>query len=92
MEWREHGPLGFLQSVRYLPLFLIIPIVTMLSSKFGKKNAFIISTVLSIIGYGLKWWGFSPGNPWLMLIPVPLIAFGLGGLFYLNDEYDSRCV
>lgn len=63
--------------------FLIIPIVTMLSSKFGKKNAFIISTVLSIIGYGLKWWGFSPGNPWLMLIPVPFIAFGLGGLFTL---------
>ncbi len=63
--------------------FLIIPIVTWFSSKFGKRNAFIISTVLSILGYGLKWWGFSPGNPWAMFIPVPLIAFGLGGLFTL---------
>lgn len=63
--------------------FLIIPIVTMISNKFGKRNAFIISTILSIIGYGLKWWGFSPGNPWLMFIPLPLIAFGLGGLFTL---------
>lgn len=63
--------------------FLIIPIVTWLSGRFGKKNAFVISTVLSIIGYGLKWWGFSPSNPWLMLIPLPLISFGLGGLFTL---------
>jgi len=63
--------------------FLIIPIVTMISNKLGKRNAFIISTILSIIGYGLKWWGFSPGNPWLMFLPVPLIAFGLGGLFTL---------
>lgn len=63
--------------------FLIIPIVTMISNKFGKRNAFIISTFLSIVGYGLKWWGFNPENPWLMFIPVPLIAFGLGGLFTL---------
>ncbi|NHM06818.1 MFS transporter [Flavobacterium sp. CYK-4] len=63
--------------------FLIIPIVTMISNRFGKKNAFIISTILSIIGYGLKWWGFSPDNLWLMFIPLPLISFGLGGLFTL---------
>lgn len=63
--------------------FLIIPIVTMMANKLGKKNAFILSTVLSIVGYGLKWWGFSPGNPWMMFLPVPLIAFGLGGLFTL---------
>ncbi len=63
--------------------FLIIPIVTMMANKLGKKNAFILSTALSIVGYGLKWWGFSPGNPWMMFLPVPLIAFGLGGLFTL---------
>ncbi len=63
--------------------FLIIPIVTIISNKLGKKNAFILSTILSIIGYALKWWGFSPGNPWMMFLPVPLIAFGLGGLFTL---------
>ncbi len=63
--------------------FLIIPIVTIMANKLGKKNAFILSTALSIVGYGLKWWGFSPGNPWMMFIPVPLIAFGLGGLFTL---------
>ncbi len=63
--------------------FLIIPIITWMSNRWGKRNAFIISTFISIIGYALKWWGFSPGNPWLMFMPVPLMVFGIGGLFTL---------
>jgi GPH family glycoside/pentoside/hexuronide:cation symporter len=63
--------------------FLIIPIVTIISTKVGKKNAFIISTLLSIVGYVLKWWCFNPANPWLMFLPLPFISFGIGGLFTL---------
>jgi GPH family glycoside/pentoside/hexuronide:cation symporter len=63
--------------------FLIIPIITWMANKVGKKNAFIIATVLSIIGYGLKWWGFNPANPWMMFLPLPLMVFGIGGLFTL---------
>lgn len=63
--------------------FLIIPIVSMMARKWGKRNAFIISTFISIVGYMLKWWGFTPDNPWLMFLPIPLMAFGIGGLFTL---------
>ena len=63
--------------------FLVIPVVTKLSEKAGKKNAFIIATLLSIIGYALKWWGFNPANPWLMFLPIPFLSFGIGGLFTL---------
>ena len=63
--------------------FLIIPIVAKISTRIGKKNAFIVSTMLSIIGYILKWWCFNPANPWLMFIPLPFISFGIGGLFTL---------
>jgi GPH family glycoside/pentoside/hexuronide:cation symporter len=63
--------------------FLVIPVVTKLAIKFGKKNAFIIATLLSIIGYGLKWWGFNPENLWLMFMPIPFLSFGIGGLFTL---------
>jgi glycoside/pentoside/hexuronide:cation symporter, GPH family len=63
--------------------FLIIPIITWMSNRWGKKNAFIISTFLSIAGYALKWWGFNPVNPWLMFVPIPLMVFGIGGLFTL---------
>lgn len=107
--------------------FFVIPIVTILANKWGKKNAFIIASFISIIGYILKWWGFdlglnekfnqtslgksmthglqlffdsisktlndlgmswftidtSHGVPWLIFLPVPLLAFGLGSLFTL---------
>ena len=107
--------------------FIVIPIISKMSNKWGKKKAFIISTVLSIIGYILKWWGFDkelnekfsntslgesmnsgigslfealnptlesigmswfsidPGSdiPWLIFLPIPLFAFGMGGLFTL---------
>jgi len=63
--------------------FLVIPIVSWISDKFGKRKGFIISTALSIVGYLLKWWGFSPENPWLIFMPIPFMAFGLGGLFTL---------
>jgi glycoside/pentoside/hexuronide:cation symporter, GPH family len=63
--------------------FLIIPVITWMSNNWGKRNAFIISTLISIVGYALKWWGFNPENPWLMFIPIPLMFFGIGGLFTL---------
>jgi GPH family glycoside/pentoside/hexuronide:cation symporter len=63
--------------------FLIIPVVTWMSNKWGKRNAFIISTMLSIVGYMLKWWGFNPENPWLIIMPIPFMVFGIGGLFTL---------
>jgi GPH family glycoside/pentoside/hexuronide:cation symporter len=63
--------------------FLVIPIVSKMAEKWGKKNAFIISTGLSIVGYAMKWWAFTPDNIWLSFIPIPLMSFGLGSLFTL---------
>lgn len=107
--------------------FIVIPIISKMSNRWGKKKAFIISTVLSIIGYTGKWWGFDKelnskfnetgigeslnsgvayifdglnpilndvgmswftidtGSeiPWLIFAPIPLFAFGMGGLFTL---------
>lgn len=39
--------------------FIVIPIIAKMANKWGKRKAFIISTVLSIFGYLLKWFGFS---------------------------------
>ncbi|GAB5565434.1 MAG: MFS transporter [Winogradskyella sp.] len=107
--------------------FIVIPIISRMANKWGKRNAFLISTFLSIVGYVLKWWGFdielnnafnetamgqsmtdgvaaifdylnphldsigmswfsidaSNGIPWLIFLPIPLFAFGMGGLFTL---------
>ncbi|WP_434763969.1 MFS transporter [Vibrio fortis] len=66
---------------------LVIPAITKLSQKFGKKNAFIIATLISIVGYALRWWAFeqalNPSTHWMMFVSLPLMAFGIGGLFTL---------
>ncbi|MBW6498100.1 MAG: MFS transporter [Bacteroidales bacterium] len=63
--------------------FLVIPIITKMANKWGKRNAFIASTAISMVGYTLKWYGFNPEIPWLMFMPLPLMVFGIGGLFTL---------
>jgi len=63
--------------------FLVIPIITYISTRVGKKKAFIIATLVSMLGYALKWWGFNPANPYMMFLPIPLLSFGIGGLFTL---------
>ncbi|SHI71240.1 MFS transporter [Algibacter luteus] len=120
-------PAWFASFTALVTAFAVIPIISRISDKWGKRRAFIISTVISIIGYCLKWWGFdnelnatfnqssigqgvnsfvgsifeainpfldsigmswfsidvSLGGPWLMFLPIPFMAFGLGGLFTL---------
>jgi GPH family glycoside/pentoside/hexuronide:cation symporter len=120
-------PAWFASFTALVTAFMVIPIISRIANKWGKRNAFVISTVISIIGYVLKWWGFdnalnaqfnqssfgiglnsfvasifeainpfldsinmswfsmdiSEGGPWLMFLPIPLMAFGLGGLFTL---------
>ncbi len=76
-------PAWFSSIGAFISAFLVIPIVSKMAEKWGKKNAFIISTAISIIGYLMKWWAFTPDNVWLSFIPIPLMSFGLGSLFTL---------
>ena len=63
--------------------FLVIPIVTYMSKTVGKKNAFLISQSISIIGYVMFWFLFIPGKPYMFLFALPFFSFGIGGLFTL---------
>lgn len=120
-------PAWFSTITALLTAFFVIPIVSKISNTVGKRKAFIIATLISIVGYIMKWWGFdvelnaafnqtefgqslnsfvsgifnflnpylesvgmswfsidtSQGAPWLMFVPVPFIAFGMGSLFTL---------
>ena len=128
-SWEQAGtwPAWFNSLNAIITAFLVIPIISKMATKWGKRNVFLISTLLSIIGYSLKWWGFdielnnsfnqtsfaqglnnivatifdflnpflesvgmtwfsidvSNGIPWLIFVPIPLFAFGMGGLFTL---------
>jgi GPH family glycoside/pentoside/hexuronide:cation symporter len=61
--------------------FLVIPVINWSAQRYGKLNTFMVSQSVSLLGYVSLWWGFSPENPWMMFIPLPLFSFGIGGLF-----------
>lgn len=63
--------------------FIAIPIINWMANKVGKRKAFIYATLISIVGYVLKWWGFDPDNYYMIFLPIPLMAFGMGCLFTL---------
>jgi GPH family glycoside/pentoside/hexuronide:cation symporter len=63
--------------------FAVVALITWLATRIGKRRAFILGIAASIIGYGLKWVCYNPEAPWLVLVPAPLMAFGLGTLFTL---------
>jgi glycoside/pentoside/hexuronide:cation symporter, GPH family len=63
--------------------FAVIPTVAWMSKKLGKKNAFMLSQGISLIGYVLLWFLMVPGQPWLFMFALPFFSFGIGGLFTL---------
>ncbi|UCD61927.1 MAG: MFS transporter [Flavobacteriaceae bacterium] len=63
--------------------FIVIPIITFMSKKMGKKKAFIVSQAISVLGYIMLWFLFIPGKPYMFIIALPFFAFGIGSLFTL---------
>jgi GPH family glycoside/pentoside/hexuronide:cation symporter len=63
--------------------FAVIPTVAWMSKKMGKKNAFMLSQGISLIGYALLWFLMVPGKPWMFMFALPFFSFGIGGLFTL---------
>lgn len=74
---------GIAGTASAISTLCVIFIVSFLSSRLGKRKAFFIAIGLSTFGYLIKWFCYNPDYPLLMLLPVPFIAFGLGGLFTL---------
>ena len=83
---------GYAGSVGAVSTFIVIFIVTWLGTHIGKRKAFFVSTGISMLGYALKWFCYSPEHPWLVLLPAPLMAFGLGGLFTLMPSMIADVV
>ncbi len=83
----EDGPAGQLfgtyGTVTALCTIGVIALTAVLARRLGKREAFRLTIGISIVGYGLKWIGYSPETPYLLLISAPLVAFGTGSLFTL---------
>jgi glycoside/pentoside/hexuronide:cation symporter, GPH family len=75
--------LGWFGTVSSVCTFFAIPLTSWISTRIGKRRTFFITMSLAIIGYGLKWVGYNPQHPYLLLIAAPFLAFHLGSLFTL---------
>lgn len=74
---------GYAGTAGAISSFFVIAIVTWLGTRLGKKRAFYVAIGISMLGYAMKWVCYDPELPWLLLLPAPFLAFGLGGLFTL---------
>lgn len=83
---------GYAGTLGAAATLVVIPLVTWLGTKIGKRRAFFVTIGLSMIGYAIKWFLYIPAVPWLLLVPAPLITFGLGGLFTLMPSMVADVV
>ena len=86
------GLAGALGTVGVLSTFAVVALVTWMATRFGKRRTFAIATGIAALGYALKWFCYNPDMPWLLFIPTPLMAFGLGGLFTLMPSMMADIV
>lgn len=83
---------GYSGTLSAVGTFFVIAFVTWLATRIGKRRAFFVATGVSVVGYGLKWFCYNPDYPLLLLLPAPLMAFGLGGLFTLMGSMIADVV
>jgi GPH family glycoside/pentoside/hexuronide:cation symporter len=83
---------GYAGTISAISTFVVIIIVTWLGTRIGKRRAFFVSTAVSMVGYALKWPCYNPDIPLLVILPAPLLAFGLGGLFTLMPSMVADVV
>jgi glycoside/pentoside/hexuronide:cation symporter, GPH family len=83
---------GYAGTLGAISTFVVIVLVTTIGTRLGKRTTFFLATGISMAGYALKWVCYNPEVPWLVLIPAPLMAFGLGALFTLMPSMIADVV
>ncbi|MBA4319775.1 MAG: hypothetical protein C0412_15350, partial [Flavobacterium sp.] len=62
---------------------IVIPIVSRISKKMGKRDAFLVCQGISVVGYVMLYFLFIPGKPYMFIFALPFFSFGIGSLFTL---------
>lgn len=81
--------MGLFGTLSSITVFLTIPAVTWISKKLGKKNTFILTSCITLLGCLMKWPCYNPELPWLILLPAPFISVGMGALFTLMGSMTA---
>ena len=83
---------GYAGTMGAIATFCVIVFVTWLGTRIGKRKTFFVAIGISMVGYALKWVCYNPDYPWLLVVPAPLLAFGLGGLFTIMPSMIADVV
>jgi len=62
---------GWFGTLTALCTLGVIPLTAWLSGKIGKREIFLITISLSLVGYALKWIGYNPDHPYWLLVSCP---------------------
>ncbi|MDD5236118.1 MAG: MFS transporter [Candidatus Omnitrophica bacterium] len=81
-DWQKGGTLlGWFGTLSSVCTLIAISLTAWVATKIGKRTTFLIAMCLAILGYALKWIGYNPRYPYLLMIAAPFLAFHLGALF-----------
>ncbi len=80
---------GWFGTLTALATMCVIPLTAVISQRLGKRRTFMLTISLSIVGYVIKWFGYNPNYPYLLLVSCPLVAFGTGSLFTIMGSMIS---
>ena len=71
---------GIVQMIGFLPMFLFMPFITKIVKKYGKKEASVFGTVVSLVGGGvmLIFPTIDNVNTALVVYLIGLVIFGVG--------------
>lgn len=81
--------LGIGGTVSGVLTLLAMPLIPLLSGRFGKGGAVAFCLGLQLLASALKWLLFIPSLPWLSLIPMALINIGNIGFWTLGPAMVS---
>lgn len=74
---------GWHETLRLVCSILIMPLITRLSVRFGKKEIFLAATIWAIFRMIGLWFLLTPAHPWLVLVNGALAGVDNAAIFML---------
>jgi GPH family glycoside/pentoside/hexuronide:cation symporter len=67
-------------TIQALAGIALVPIAGYLIAKFGAGRLMTVFLVITAASFAIKYWTYTPANPWLQVIPLVMWAFSWAGV------------
>ena len=64
----------------------LVPLITFIATRVGKKATLIGGLLLVVFAYGTSWWCYTPKNPWLQMVTLGLAAPGMACMWTIGSS------